>query len=82
MVLRRIQWYLETHAKLSPMQTTFRPHLRQKTLLLLHKEILEQESTCDSCVVVAIDVAKDFDSVPHEAVIDVLNVYLEAEHYT
>lgn len=70
MVLARLTWHLETHDRLHPMQTGFRPHLStQDSLAMIHKEITEKAPKQTPCILVALDIKKAFDSVPYKAVL-------------
>lgn len=69
MVLTRITWILETHNKLHPMQTGFRPNLStQDSLALIHHDIIAP-LTSGPRTIVAADVQKAFDTIPHHTVI-------------
>ncbi|KAM7290321.1 uncharacterized protein ISCGN_026966 [Ixodes scapularis] len=69
-VLRRIQWYLEKHERLDPRQTGFREAMgTQDSLRLLYEEVLAEKDKQDPRLVVALDIRKAFDSVPHWAVV-------------
>lgn len=72
MVLRRIQWHLDTTASLDPHQTGFRPHMStHDSLLLIHNDVLAPTRTSgDPRILVAIDVKKAFDSIPHASVLE------------
>ncbi|KAM7315877.1 hypothetical protein ISCGN_005660 [Ixodes scapularis] len=70
MVLARITWILESHNRLHPMQTGFRPHLStQDSLAMIHNDITKFQPTVQPRTIVAIDIKKAFDSIPHETVI-------------
>ncbi|KAM7290292.1 uncharacterized protein ISCGN_026937 [Ixodes scapularis] len=69
-VLRRIQWYLEKHERLDPRQTGIREAMgTQDSLRLLYEEVLAEKDKQDRRLVVALDIRKAFDSVPHWAVV-------------
>ncbi|KAG0423552.1 hypothetical protein HPB47_000677 [Ixodes persulcatus] len=70
MVLARITWILETHRKLHPMQTGFRPNLStQDSLALMHKDLTKNPANAKPRTMVAIDIKKAFDTIPHDTVI-------------
>ncbi|KAM7289011.1 uncharacterized protein ISCGN_029148 [Ixodes scapularis] len=69
MVLKRIEWFLETTGGFHATQTGFRPGLgTQESLMLISKDIIKKKKKMIRTIV-AIDVKKAFDSVPHAAVI-------------
>lgn len=70
MALERIEWQLEVHRALDPMGTELRAQFStQDSLLLLHNDVIHRPSCYDLRIVVAIEVRKLFDSLPHEAVL-------------
>lgn len=59
---------------LVPKNNGFRSYIwMQGSLLLIHRNILEEESSCGTKMVVAIIVKKAFDSVPHEVLMQGAN---------
>ncbi|KAM7304248.1 hypothetical protein ISCGN_014148 [Ixodes scapularis] len=72
MVLDRLNWTLERSGAFHPAQTGFRPCLStQESLLLMSHDITKKRAPRGKTIrsIVAIDVRKAFDSVPHWAVI-------------
>ncbi|KAG0421998.1 hypothetical protein HPB47_002141 [Ixodes persulcatus] len=68
-VLRRIQWYLEKHECLDPRQTGFREAMgTHDSLKLLYEEVMADKNKQNPRLVVALDIQKAFDAVPHWAV--------------
>ncbi|KAM7297104.1 hypothetical protein ISCGN_022257 [Ixodes scapularis] len=71
MVLGKILWQLETEDRFHHCQTGFRQGLStQDNLLILYRDVLERPSKSQPRTVVAVDIQKAFDSVPHAAVIE------------
>lgn len=71
MALYRIQHILENNGTFHYTQTGFRRHLgTQDSLLMIYTDVLETPSKVDPRIVVAIDVKKAFDSVPHKSIIN------------
>ncbi|KAM7303405.1 hypothetical protein ISCGN_013363 [Ixodes scapularis] len=71
MTVRRIQWYLETYDRLDPRQTRFREYMgTQDSIKLLYEDVMADKDREDPRLVVALDIKKAFDSVPHWAVKD------------
>lgn len=69
-VLHRIQWYLETYNRLDARQTGFREAMgTQDSLKLLYEEVMADKDAIDPRLIVALDIKKAFDEVPHWAVI-------------
>lgn len=73
MVLDRLNWYLETNTKaFHPAQTGFRANMgTQESLFLISRDMSKTDKPLgtDIKTIVAIDVRKAFDSVPHASVI-------------
>lgn len=69
MVLKRIEWFLETTGGFHAAQTGFRPGLGTQESLQLISEDIIKKGKGKIRTIVAIDVKKAFDSVPHAAVI-------------
>ncbi|KAG0442650.1 hypothetical protein HPB47_015649 [Ixodes persulcatus] len=67
MVTGRLQWILETTGALHPMQTGFRPQMStQDSLVIIHHYLYERRlSNFQPRTLVAIDLRKAFDSIPH-----------------
>ncbi|KAG0411911.1 hypothetical protein HPB47_010937 [Ixodes persulcatus] len=71
MALARIQWHLDKEDRLHHCQTGFRSGLStQDNFLMLHHDVLTNPSSIQPKTVVAVDVQKAFDSVPHSSVIE------------
>ncbi|KAM7306203.1 hypothetical protein ISCGN_009940 [Ixodes scapularis] len=69
-VLRRIQWYLETYDRLDARQTGFRQAMgTQNSLKLLYDVVMADKDATDPRLIVALDIKKAYDEVPHWAVI-------------
>lgn len=70
MVLERINWTLESRNSLHPMQTGFRKGLcTQDSLAMLHHDLTSRKVTKVPKFLVAVDIRKAFDSIPHKSVI-------------
>lgn len=70
MVLGRINWTLEHENRLHPMQTGFRKALcTQDSLALLHHDLTSKKPTVTPKILVAVDIRKAFDLVPHSSVL-------------
>lgn len=70
MVLRRIEWLLETTGAFHSVQTGFRPGLStQESLTLISAGVITTATRQAVRAIVTVDVKKAFDSVPHAAVI-------------
>lgn len=72
MVTTRLSWILETSKAFHPTQTGFRPHMStQDSLLMIHYHMYERRLfKSQPRTLVAIDLRKAFDSVPHHTVVD------------
>ncbi|KAG0410435.1 hypothetical protein HPB47_012454 [Ixodes persulcatus] len=71
MALARIQWHLDKEDRQHHCQTGFRSGLStQDNFLMLHHDVLADASSIQPKTVVAVDVQKAFDSVPHSSVIE------------
>ncbi|KAM7281426.1 hypothetical protein ISCGN_005974 [Ixodes scapularis] len=70
MVLERLMWHIERNYPLHPHQLGFRHGMStQDILLMLRHQVLDAYSKVQTRTVVAVDVRKTFDTVPHEAII-------------
>ncbi|KAG0422877.1 hypothetical protein HPB47_001325 [Ixodes persulcatus] len=71
MVTGRLQWILETTGALHPMQTGFGPQMStQDSLVMIHHDLYERHlSNFQPRTLVAIDLRKAFDSIPHSTVV-------------
>ncbi|KAM7314895.1 hypothetical protein ISCGN_004679 [Ixodes scapularis] len=70
MVLERLMWHIERNYPLHPHQLGFRHGMStQDILLMLRHQVLDAYSKVQTRTVVAVDVRKAFDTVPHEAII-------------
>ncbi|KAG0444228.1 hypothetical protein HPB47_014025 [Ixodes persulcatus] len=71
MVTGRLQWILETTGALHPMQTGLRPQMStQDSLVMIHHDLYERHlSNFQLRTLVAIDLRKAFDSIPHSTVV-------------
>lgn len=65
----RLLRYLEEHHLLPDTMFGFRPHLAAPDIMLLLKHQVLTHSTLDTKVIVGLDVAKAFDNVRHEAIL-------------
>ncbi|KAG0442800.1 hypothetical protein HPB47_015607 [Ixodes persulcatus] len=67
MVTGRLQWILETTGALYPTKTGFRPQMStQDSLVMIHHDLYERHlSNFQPRTLVAIDLRKAFDSIPH-----------------
>ncbi|KAG0445305.1 hypothetical protein HPB47_017032 [Ixodes persulcatus] len=72
MVQTRLSWILETRGDLHRMQTGFRPGLStQDSLEMIHQDVYEKPQFKRQLrTIVALDIKKTFDSIPHKAVIE------------
>ncbi|KAM7300106.1 uncharacterized protein ISCGN_020670 [Ixodes scapularis] len=69
-VLARITWIAEDSKLFHAAQTGFRQHLGTRdSLLLLSTDVYRKGSTCS---LVAVDICKAFDLLPHEAIVKAL----------
>ncbi|KAM7302664.1 uncharacterized protein ISCGN_018172 [Ixodes scapularis] len=69
-VLARITWIAEDRKLFHAAQTGFRQHLGTRdSLLLLSTDVYRKGSTCS---LVAVDICKAFDLLPHEAIVKAL----------
>lgn len=77
MILARITWQLEYKKQadgeepaFSSVQTGFRPGLATvDSIALIHKDILARPPNMYPRTIVAVDIKKAFDTVPHDAVV-------------
>ncbi|KAM7303153.1 uncharacterized protein ISCGN_018661 [Ixodes scapularis] len=70
MVVARMDWHLETTGAFHPAQTGFRPCLgTQESLALISSSVIRNVHKSKFRTIVAIDVKKAFESVPHSTVI-------------
>lgn len=71
MVNARLSWILESTGAFHPMQTGFRSHLStQDSLLMLYHDLYERRLfKSQPRTLVAIDLRKAFDSIPHSTVV-------------
>ncbi|KAM7308950.1 hypothetical protein ISCGN_012581 [Ixodes scapularis] len=70
MVLSRIDWHLEKTGASHPVQTGFRSCLgTQESLTLISDDVIHNVHRSKFRTIVAIDVKKAFDSVPHSTII-------------
>ncbi|KAG0410786.1 hypothetical protein HPB47_012098 [Ixodes persulcatus] len=71
MVTARLSWILESTGAFHPMQTGFRPHLStQDSLLMIHHDLYERRLfKSQPRTLVAIDLRKAFDSIPHSTIV-------------
>ncbi|KAM7314037.1 uncharacterized protein ISCGN_003822 [Ixodes scapularis] len=72
MVLARIDWIIEHKREvLHPAQTGFRKNLgTQDSLVLIREYLVNRPTHCHPQLLVAVDIKKAFDTLPHATVID------------
>lgn len=72
MVLARIDWIVEEKREvLHPAQTGFRKNLgTQDSLVLIREYLTNRKTQCNSQLLVAVDIRKAFDTLPHTTIID------------